>query len=223
MSVFVCEFIDEESRHGLGIEVCQKFLELLLRMDAQPPLGALNNPSCDADKICVEKALHLVPAHAVIAELKRQLDNYGAFYQGLLDYTGAVSDAADGARTLKLNMDTLASNTGTLKLSVGELSDAAGQLYGGTKDLTSGTSEFAAEASDMDKQISDEIDSMTSSITGGDGETVSFVSDKNTRVDSVQFVIKTAAIEKAEATVSDTVEEAPLTFWQKLLRLFGLY
>lgn len=56
MSVFVCEFIDEESRHGLGIEVCQKFLELLLRMDAQPPLGALNNPSCDADKICVEKA-----------------------------------------------------------------------------------------------------------------------------------------------------------------------
>ena len=40
---------------------------------------------------------------------------------------------------------------------------------------------------------------------------------------SVQFVIKTAAIEKAEAAANDAAEEAPLTFWQKLLRLFGLY
>ena len=158
-----------------------------------------------------------------VSELKGQLDNYGAFYQGLLDYTEAVSNAAAGAKNLKLNMDTLYSNTGTLRLSVGELNDAVGKLYGGTKDLTNGTSEFVDKTSDMDTQISDEIDSMTSSITGSNAEVVSFVSDKNTDVDSVQFVIKTAAIEKAEVAASDTVEEAPLTFWQKLLRLFGLY
>lgn len=156
-----------------------------------------------------------------VAELKGQLDSYGAFYQGLLDYTGAVSDAAAGAKRLKLNMDTLYSNAGTLKLSVGELNDTMGTLYGGTKDLTDGTSEFVDKTSDMDTQISDEIDSMTSSLTGGDGEVVSFVSVKNTHVDSVQFVIKTAAIEKAEAAASDAAEEAPLNFWQKLFRLFG--
>ena len=156
-----------------------------------------------------------------VSELKGQLDNYGAFYQGLTDYTGAVSDAAAGAKNLKLNMDTLYSNTGTLKLSVGELNDAVKELYGGTKELAGGTSEFVDKTSDMDMQISDEIDSMTSSITGSDAEVVSFVSDKNTNIDSVQFVIKTAAIEKAETTVGDVVEEAPLTFWQKLLRLFG--
>ncbi len=158
-----------------------------------------------------------------IAELKGQLDNYGAFYQGLLDYTGAVSDAAAGARTLKLNMDTLYSNTGTLAVSVGELNAAIRKLYSGTEALASGASEFAGKTADMDTQISDEIDSMTASITGGDMEAVSFVSDKNTNVDSVQFVIKTAAIEKAEDAVHDTAAEAPLTFWQKLLRLFGLY
>ena len=158
-----------------------------------------------------------------VSELKGQLDNYGAFYQGLLDYTAAVSDAAAGAKTLKLNMNTLYSNTGTLRLSVGELNDAVGQLYGGTKNLAGGTSEFALKTSDIDTQISDEIDSMTSSVTGSDAEEVSFVSDKNTNVDSVQFVIKTAAIEKAEAAVGDATEEKPLTFWQKLLRLFGLY
>jgi len=172
----------------------------------------------------INAAVAAVSAAAMqVSELKGQLDNYGAFYQGLLDYTGAVGDAAAGAENLKLNMDTLYGNTGTLKLSVGEFNDAVGKLYGGTKDLANGTSEFVDKTSDMDIQIGDEIDSVTSSVTGGDAETVSFVSDKNTNVSSVQFVIKTAAIEKAEAAVSDTVEEAPLTFRQKLLRLFGLY
>ena len=158
-----------------------------------------------------------------VSELKGQLDNYGAFYQGLLGYTGAVDDAAAGAKNLQLNMDTLYSNTGTLKLSTMQLNDAVNELYGGTKDLADGTSEFAYKTSDMDTQISNEIDSMTSSITGSDAEVVSFVSDMNTNVDSVQFVIKTAAIEKAEAAVSDAANETPLTFWQKLLHLFGLY
>lgn len=157
-----------------------------------------------------------------VLELKGQLDNYGAFYQGLLDYTGAVSDAAEGTNTLKLNMDTLYGSTGELETAVGELNDAVGRLYDGTGMLKDGTSEFADKTSDMDTQISDEIESMTSSITGGDSETVSFVSDKNTNVDSVQFVIKTASIEQNEEPVGEETEETTLNFWQKLLNLFGI-
>lgn len=98
-----------------------------------------------------------------------------------------------------------------------------GELYDGTGELTDGTTEFVDKTSDMDTQISDEIDSMTASLSGGDGDAESFVSEKNTNVNTVQFVIKTAAIEKAETTTDNTVESAPLTFWQKLLRLVGLY
>lgn len=134
-----------------------------------------------------------------------------------------VSAAAAGAGSLKLNMDTLYSSTGKLKLSVGELRDAVGELYDGTGEFTNGTSEFVDQTSDMDPQISDEIDSMTNSFSGGDGDTISFVSEKNTHVNAVQFVIKTAAIEKAEVPLDDAGESAPLTFWQKLLRLVGLY
>lgn len=158
-----------------------------------------------------------------INDLKGQLDSYGEFYRGLIDYTDAVGGASEGADMLKMNMDTLYSNTGTLEVSVSELNDAVGELYDGTKELADGTSEFVDKTSDMDTQISDEIDSMTSSIFGSDAEVVSFVSDKNTNVDSVQFVIKTAAVEKAETAASAKADEAPLTFWQKLLRLFGLY
>ena len=168
-------------------------------------------------------AVATVSAAKQVSELKGQLDSYGAFYQGLVAYTDAVSSAAAGAKSLKLNMDTLYSNTGKLKLSVGELSDAVGELYDGTGELTDGTTEFVDKTSDMDTQISDEIDSMTASLSGGDGDAESFVSEKNTNVNTVQFVIKTAAIEKAETTTDNTVESAPLTFWQKLLRLFGLY
>ena len=171
----------------------------------------------------INAAVATVSAAKQVSELKGQLDSYGVFYQGLVAYTYAVSSAAAGAKSLKLNMDTLYSNTGKLKLSVGELSDVVGELYDGTGELTDGTTEFVDKTSDMDTQISDEIDSMTASLSGGDGDAESFVSEKNTNVNTVQFVIKTAAIEKAETTTDNTVESAPLTFWQKLLRLVGLY
>lgn len=158
-----------------------------------------------------------------VSNLKGQLDNYGVFYQGLLDYTGAVSSAAAGAKTLKLNMDTLYSNTGTLQVSVGELNDAMHTLYDGTQELADGTSEFVDETADMDTQVSDKIDSMTSSLTGDDSETESFISEKNTNVDSVQFVIKGTAVEKTEIETASDSEQTAMTFWQKLLHLFGLY
>ena len=53
-------------------------------------------------------------------------------------------------------------------------------------------------------------------------ETGSFVSDKNTNVDSVQFVIKTDEIEKEEAEDTTEDTEESLTFIQKVLKLFGI-
>lgn len=165
----------------------------------------------------------VIAAAKQVSELIGQLDSYGTFYQWLLDYTGAVSSAAQGAKELKLNMDTLYTNTGKLKISVGEMTEAVGKLYGGTKELANGTAEFSSKTANIDEQISDEIDNVISPVTGNNAETVSFISEKNTNVGSVQFVIKTAAVEKAEAAVSGAAKETKLTFWQKLLRLFGLY
>lgn len=158
-----------------------------------------------------------------ISELKGQLDQYGAFYRGLIAYVEAVSDAAAGAKELTLNMNTLYENTGVLWTSVGNLNDAVGKLYDGTKELADGTGLLTEKTSDMNVQIREEIDSVTASVSGSDAEVVSFVSDQNTRVASVQFVIKTAAIEEAEPTENVTSEEVSLTVWQKLLHLFGIY
>ena len=162
-------------------------------------------------------------AAASVAELKGQLDNYSLFYEGLKSYTSAVSDAASGANTLKINMDTLYTNVGTLKTSVGELNDGVKALFDGTTELKNGTGEFVKETDGIETEVSGEIDSMITEATGSDVEITSFVSEKNTNVDSVQFVIQTEAIKIAEAVNTEPVAEEKLNFWQKLLRLFGLY
>ncbi|WP_216554498.1 hypothetical protein [Roseburia sp. MSJ-14] len=57
-------------------------------------------------------------------------------------------------------------------------------------------------------------------LTGEGTEVKSFVSDKNTKVDSVLFVIKTPAIQvqEAEHVVEEEPEETGL--WQKFINLF---
>lgn len=162
-------------------------------------------------------------AAASVVELKGQLDNYSLFYEGLKSYTSAVSDAASGANTLKINMDTLYTNVGTLKTSVAELNDGVRALFDGTTELKDGTGEFVKETDCIETEVSGEIDSMINEATGSDLDIVSFVSEKNTNVDAVQFVIQTEAIEIAEAVIEEPIIEEKLDFWQKLLRLFGLY
>lgn len=162
-------------------------------------------------------------AAASVTELKGQLDNYSLFYEGLKSYTSAVSDTASGANTLKINMDTLYANVGTLKTSVGELNDGVKSLFDGTTELKNGTGEFVKETAGIETEVSGKIDSMITEATGSDVEVTSFVSEKNTNVDSVQFVIQTEAIEVAEVVNAEPVIEEQLNFWQKLLRLFGLY
>ena len=110
-------------------------------------------------------------------------------------------------------------NTGKLNNATDLLHDKTKELSDGTDTLADGTDEFAKEAANADDEIEDEIDSMSDSLRGSD-EIVSFVSDKNTNVKSIQFVIKTAAIEKAAKEETQTVTEQSASFWEKLVNLF---
>ena len=163
-----------------------------------------------------------------ISELKGQLDNYGAFYEGLVEYTEGVSLAAKGAKELTGGLKSLYKNTdkfneavGELDLAVGTLKDGAGELKDGAGELKDGTQEFADKTSDMDTQVDEEIDDALASITGENVDVVSFVSEQNTNVRSVQFVIQTESIDVPEVEETVETDSEPLSFWQKLLNLFG--
>ena len=163
-----------------------------------------------------------------LVAVKTQLDNVVQFTQGVQSYTSgvaqlqsgaadlsgganelssALSQAAAGARDLYDGAKTLTSAIGSLQEGLDKYKDGTGKLQDGTKD--------------MGTEVSDQIDKLLSEISGGDA-VKSFVSAKNTDIASVQFVMKTGAIEIPEGNTADTAAEKEPTFWDRLLALFGI-
>ena len=168
-----------------------------------------------------------------MSTLKSGIDQLVTQYQtldtGMNDYTKGVATIVsgytkliEGAETLSNGSKELVSGSKALKDGTSNFYTGVQSLYDGTVSLNDGTKEFYNKTYDMDTQVQDQIDEMISSLSGTDEETVSFVSGKNTNVDEVQFVIKTAAVEKAEVEAEETVEEEPSGFLQKLIHLFGI-
>ena len=196
---------------GLGQEEAQAYL--------QTPEGAALLQNAVASLTDEQKAQILQTAAGQIAELKAQLDSFQSFYNGVSEYVSYVDSSSAGASSLKNALNDLYTNTGKLDDATTLLHDKTKELLDGTNTLADGTDEFVKETANADDEIEDEIDSMLDSIRGSD-EVVSFVSDKNTNVKSVQFVIKTTAIEKAAEEETQTVTEQSTTFWEKLMNLF---
>jgi len=101
-------------------------------------------------------------------------------------------------------------------MGIKRLRDGLAAYQDGTEKLRNGTS-------GMDSEISSKIDEMLGSISGKNDQVVSFVSDKNTNVSAVQFVLKTDSIQLPEPPRAVAPQPVSLSFWQKLLKLFGLH
>lgn len=139
-----------------------------------------------------------------------------ALYSGTGELLSGIAELYNGTGTLS-------DGTGELYEGVKELLDGIAKLYDGTGELKDGTSALREETGGMDTELGGKIDELLESITGGGTETGSFVSEKNTNVDSVQFVIQTPAVKLAEEEAAAAEPAEELSFWQKLLKLFGLY
>ncbi|MCM1227974.1 MAG: hypothetical protein NC320_11245 [Clostridium sp.] len=172
----------------------------------------------------------LVNASALSAAIDALTAEYDSLDSGIVSYTSAVSDICAGYSGIVGGVSKLASGSkdlldgaNSLDSGISDMYDGISELCDGAEKLSGGTGELRDKTSDMDTEIENKIDDMIESVKGGDRETVSFVSDKNGEVKSVQFVIKTEAIEIPEQQVEEEQTVENLTFWQKLLKLFGLY
>ncbi|WP_338323658.1 YhgE/Pip domain-containing protein [Halobacillus salinus] len=131
---------------------------------------------------------------------------YQSFHAGLKDYTGGV--------------DQLAGSYSDLHNGIAGLTNGTSELENGAAQLHNGTSELASETSDLPTQIDQEIDKMVEEYDKSDFEPVSFVSSKNEKVGSVQFVIKTESIKKPEEKEEAPEVEEEKNFWDRLVDLF---
>ncbi len=139
---------------------------------------------------------------------------------GLAGYVGGVNQLADGIVQLDGNVQYLAQSSAQLAGSATQLAGGVAGLRDGLAQFRVGTQTFRNRTASMDTDIKSMTDDILSDIMGNGDPTVSFVSEKNSEVSLVQFVLKTDAIElpKAETAESQPAEE--LTFWEKLVNLF---
>lgn len=175
---------------------------------------------------------------------------YTDFDAGITEYTQAVEGISSGYSALYAGIDALLSGSdslvsgmNTLKDGASSLLDGLAELYGaagdmeigsedllngsedlrdGAKDLTDGTGELRDETSDMDTEIDDRIDEMLDGLSGENKEVVSFVSDKDTNVQALQFFLKTEEIKLDDSKPAETESTTQTGFFEKLMQLFGL-
>ena len=144
----------------------------------------------------------------------------GSYTDGVGRLTDAYAQLVTGADALASGSRELVNGSADLKQGAGDLYDGMVSLDDGTKELKDGTQEFYEKTDGMDTKVENTINEMVGSLSGSASQVQSFVSDKNTNIASVQFVIKTAAVEKAQETVQTQAQTAKTGFLEKLIRLF---
>lgn len=132
--------------------------------------------------------------------------NYKDFHAGLVDYTDGI------------NM--LATSYGDLHGGISDLSVGTNELVSGVADLHDGTSTLQQSTSNLPEEMTEEIDKMIAEYDKSDFDPVSFVSEKNKNVQSVQFILKTESIKKPEKELDEEQVEEEKGFWARLKALF---
>ena len=158
------------------------------------------------------------------------VEQYEVLDQGINSYTGGVEkildgygQLVDGAKQLVGGSGKLKDGTNTLYNGTVDMAQGMSDFYDGAGELKDGTGEMRDRTSGMNSEINEQIDNLVSDITGDPSDIGSFVSDENTNVKAVQFVIQTEPIQEPDAPEEEPAAQPKLTFWQKFLKLFGLY
>ena len=153
--------------------------------------------------------------------------NYAQFDAGvrqladvLTGMLGNLSVLTDGVNLLAAQYVQLDNGLNAYTDGVAQLKAGVQQLAEGVAQLTAGTGELRDKVAGTD--MADQLDSLLAGFSGS-GEVQSFTSAENTDVSAVQFTLQTTAITQPEPAAEPEPEPVVLNFWQKLLKLFGLY
>lgn len=173
-------------------------------------LSQLNSQYEEFDNVICALVEGLGDVSAALAPLVAGINQLVASYEklddGIGDYTDGVAQIVAGYGQITAGVSALAQGSKALAASSNQLYDGTAKLYDGVvslcdgaKSMSDGTSQFRSETSGMNQQIDEEIDAILETIGGSMENPVSFVSEKNTNVASVQFVIRTDAVKMGEA------------------------
>jgi len=196
--------LDQIAENGLLNTIAEQLRELADKLEEADLAGSL------------DQLAQLGPGMALLS------DNYGQFHDGLVQYTDGVGMLSDNYSELNGGIQTLDDGVGQLADGIAALADGTGELAEGTEQLADGTHQMHIETKDIPETMRDEIDALLAEYDFGGFEMVSFTDSANDGVEMIQFALTTEKIQVPEEPVLQAPEEETLTFWEKLLSLFGL-
>ncbi len=138
--------------------------------------------------------------------LKLLADNYKEFDAGIVQFTDGISTLADNYPEFDAGLSDAADGFSQLKDGIDALNSGSHQLYNGTKDLP--------------QVVENAINSMTAEYDHSDFSPVSYTSEKNVNIGSVQFVFSTNPISEPPAKDAEDEESKELTIIDRIVNLF---
>ncbi len=141
--------------------------------------------------------------------------------EGASSLSGGIAGLREGASSLSGGIASLQEGTRSMTQGMAELYDGSASLQEGSRQLQEGTGEFYDETRGMSDKVQNSIDETMDEMLGKNIPVESFASEKNTNVESVLFVLKTAPIKTPEVVVEEVAEEKELSWWEKFLALFN--
>lgn len=190
------------------------------------------------------KSMEHIPAEyrQQILEAEQVLQGNLAALRGMEEYLEAaakgISEAEAGAKELFQNCETFDKAVGglsrelsgldfsrvqELKKGADSLAQGSEKLAQGSNVLAGGTEALKQHTSGMSNRLNTAVEEVLSGISGKTDPATSFVSEKNTNVKAVQFVLKNQPVEIPGKEPLTEPESDELSWWQKLLKLFDLF
>ena len=150
-----------------------------------------------------------------------ELEEKGTDLQtGSSSLTEGTQALLEGLTQLQEGVNTLSSGASVFETGISSLAEGAQALDEGAGEMKEGTGEFKTETADIDTEIENKVEEMVQEFSGEDYVPVSFVSEKNTNVEAVQFAFQTDPIQIEEEESREEAPEETTGFWEKIRGLF---
>lgn len=141
---------------------------------------------------------------------------------GSASLTGGLNEFSAGAAEYKKGVDSYIGGVSSFDDGLGEFrSEGLDEFADGFGTFTEGALEFKEETANLQDDFMEQLEEIIAEYTDMDFEPRSFVSEKNTNVASVQFVLMTEAISTPDDSNGPTFEpEIEGDFFSRLRALF---
>ena len=154
-------------------------------------------------------------------------EGYAAFDAGIQSMAALLSGMLQNLALLSDAVSTLAAQYGVFDTGVNAYTAGVEQLLAGTQQLNAasqllvaGAHQLYTETSSM--QLDEELGALLDTLSASEPP-VSFASARNTGVSALQFALQTEPVALDAAALAQPEPAPELTFFEKLLDLFGLY